>query len=65
MSSSTNPSQIRDIQYSIDANFEEMKSKVDKIDTMYEQTEDKLGLLKNRLDAAEVSLLLYPYPCTA
>ncbi|KAN0127815.1 hypothetical protein V8E53_014371 [Lactarius tabidus] len=53
MSSSTNPSQIHDIQYSMDANFKEMRSKVDLIDTVNERAEEKLRLLKNRLDQAE------------
>jgi predicted nucleic acid-binding Zn-ribbon protein len=61
MSSSTNPSQIRDIQYSIDANFKEMRTNVVKIDTMNERTEEQLGSLRNRLDQAEVSLCRYTH----
>jgi hypothetical protein len=63
MSLSTNLSQICDIQYSIDANFDEMRSKVDKIDTVNEWTEEKLRSLKSYLDQAKVSLCHYTHAC--
>jgi chaperonin cofactor prefoldin len=63
MSSRAKPSQIRDLQYSIKENFEEMKSRVDKIGTVHERTEEELGSLKNRLDQAEVSPFRHNLPC--
>ena len=64
MSKAKEKSKILDLQYAVNCNMDEMKSEVKNIHATNELTEELLWSLKNCLDQAKVSLVLfYPHQC--
>jgi hypothetical protein len=66
MSRPTTNSRLIDLKYTMDTNFENMKTEIGKVCNVNAWAEEELASLKTCIDKAKVGLpSFYPHPCTA
>ena len=66
MSMTTMNSRLKDLEYSMKTNFDNMKTDIEMVRNMIARTEEKLVSLGNGIDQAEVGLpSFYPHLCIA
>jgi hypothetical protein len=66
MSITTTNSRLKDLEYSMKTNFDNMKTDIETVRNVIARTEEKLASLGNGIDQAEVGLpSFYPHPCIA